>query len=399
MGRPVPHPLHPSFADTSLMPLFPADNGFVMWAVLFAGAAFAAWAEHTRWGHRLSGVLVAILLAMVLSNLRVIPRASATYDTVLTYVVPISIPLLLFDANLRRIFRDTGRMLLAFGIGTVGTVLGAWVGIRLISLGPDAPELAGVFASTYIGGGLNFVAVAQATGFDNGSSMAASVAADNIVTALYIISVMALPSLLWLRRRIPSAIVDREEAEFREETVRHTERPIIPFRVFSVGLALALAFAISALGYWLAELIGLDGFGILFISLLALAPANLAPRLTPHLTGHMELGMIGIYIFLFVMGATADVGAMLGSALPITAFALIIVTVHMVFLVGVGGLLRFDLAELIIASNACVGGSSSAGPIAAARGWHELITPGILCGSFGNAIGTFIGVGVTKWLE
>jgi uncharacterized membrane protein len=169
--------------------------------------------------------------------------------------------------------------------------------------------------------------------------------------------------------------------------------------VFPVGLALALAFAISALGYWMAELSGLEGFGILFISLLALAPANLAPRLTAHLTGHMELGMIGIYIFLFVMGATADIGAMLGSALPITVFALVIVTVHMGCIIGVGGLLRFDLAELIIASNACVGGSSSAGPIAAARGWHELITPGILCGSFGNAIGTFIGVGVTAWLR
>ena len=381
------------------MSLLPADSGFVMWAVLFGGAAFAAWAEHTRWGHRLSGVLVAILLAMVLSNLRLIPRVSPTYDTVLTYVVPISIPLLLFDANLRRIFRDTGRMLLAFGIGAVGTVLGAWAGVHLIALGPEAPELAGVFTATYIGGGLNFVAVAQATGFDDGSSMAASVAADNIVTALYIIGVMALPSLLWLRRRIPSAIVDREEAEFREAAVRRTERPLIPFQVFSVGLALALAFAISALGYWLAVLTGLEGFGILFISLLALAPANLAPRLTQHLTGHMELGMIGIYVFLFVMGATADVGAMLGSALPITAFALILVAVHMAVIVGVGGLLRFDLAELVIASNACVGGSSSAGPIAAARGWHELITPGILCGSFGNAIGTFIGVGVTKWLQ
>jgi uncharacterized membrane protein len=104
--------------------------------------------------------------------------------------------------------------------------------------------------------------------------------------------------------------------------------------------------------------------------------------------------MIAIYIFLFVNGARADVWAMVGSALPITLFAVIIVGSHMVFTFTVGGLLKLDLAELIIASNACVGGSSSAGPIAAARGWHELVTPGILCGSLGNAIGTFIGVGL-----
>ncbi len=380
------------------MSLVSPDNGFAIWAVLFAGATFAAWAEHTRWGHRLSGVLIAILLAMVLSNVRLIPESSPTYDTVLQYIVPISIPLLLFDANLRRIIRDTGRMLLAFGIGTVGTVLGTLIGLRLVPLGPSAPELAGVFSSTYIGGGLNFVAVAQATGFDNGSEMAASVAADNIVTAIYIMSVMALPGILWLRRRIPSPIADREETEFRAEIAHTRPQPTVPFRVFSICLALALAFTISAIGYALADLAGLADFGILFISLLALAPANLAPKLTPYLTGHMELGMIGIYIFLFVMGASADVSAMLGSALPITLFALIIVTFHMLFTIGVGGLLRFDLAELIIASNACVGGSSSAGPIAAARGWRELVTPGILCGSLGSAIGTFIGVAITKWI-
>lgn len=376
--------------------LIPAENGLAMWAVLLAGAAFTAWAEHTRWGRRLSGVLVAILAAMVLSNLRVIPQASPTYDIVLEYLIPISIPLLLFDANLRRIIRETGRMLLAFGLGTVGTIVGVLVGVRMIPLSESAGQLAGVFSATYIGGGLNFVAVAQATGFDNGSQMAASVAADNLVTALYIISVMALPALLWLRRRIPSAIVDREEAQQRQAEAPRAAVLTVPFSVFSICLALTLALAIAAAGYAIADALGLDGFGILVVSLLALAPANLFPRLIPHLAGHSQLGMIGIYLFLFVMGATADIWAMVGSALPITLFALIVVGVHMVVIVTLGGLLKFDLAEIIIASNACVGGSSSAGPIAAARGWHELVTPGILVGSLGNAIGTFIGVGIAQ---
>jgi hypothetical protein len=142
--------------------LLPADNALLVWAVLLAGAAFAAWAEQTRWGRRVSGVLVAILLAMVLSNLRLIPLASPSYDSALAWLIPVAIPLLLFDANLRRIFRETGRMLLAFGIGTVGTILGVLLGVQLIPLGDTAGELAGVFSATYIGGGLNFVAVAQA---------------------------------------------------------------------------------------------------------------------------------------------------------------------------------------------------------------------------------------------
>lgn len=366
-----------------------------VWAALLAGAAFAAWAEQTRWGRRLSGVLVAILLAMVLSNLRIIPRTSPTYDTVYAWLIPIAIPLLLLDANLRRILRDTGRMLLAFGIGAAGTMLGALVGVRLVNLGAEEPALAGMFSATYIGGGLNFVAVAQATGFDRGGQMASSVAADNLITALYIVTVMALPSFLWLRRRIPSRYVDREEAEIRQPVAEHpATRQAAPFHIFNVCLALALAMTIAAAGQALASAAGVPQFGILVVSLLALVPANLFPRIVPHLRGHGELGLIAIYIFLFVLGASADVWEMVGSALPITLFALIIVAVHMVVIMVVGGWLKFDLAELIIASNACVGGSSSAGPIAAARGWKELVTPGILCGSLGNAIGTFLGMAV-----
>ena len=377
------------------MPVIPADNTFAIWAVLLGGAAFAAWSEHTRWGHRMSGVMVAILFAMVLSNTRIIPFTSPTYDSVFQYVVPVAIPMLLFGANLRRIIRETGAMLIGFVIAAIGVLIGTWIGMRIVPLGEDASALAGIFASTYIGGSLNFVAVAQATGFADSGRMAASIAADALVGAVYLIVLMGVPGILWLRRRMPSPAIERAEAEFRgEQGTAAGER--VPFDLFGVSLSLGLAFAIAALGYWLADLTGLDGFGILFISALALVPGNLFPGLVKHLTGHMEAGMLMIYVFLFVIGATADIWTMVESALPLALFATIIVGVHMVFTFAVGAVFRLDLAELVIASNACVGGSSSAGPIAAARGWKDLVTPGILCGALGNAVGTFIGVGVAR---
>jgi uncharacterized membrane protein len=377
--------------------LVPADNSFAVWAVLFAGAAFAAWAERTRWGRRLSGVLVAILVAMVLSNLRIIPRTSPTYDAALRHLIPIAIPLLLFGTSLRRILRDTGWMLAAFLIGAAGTILGALIAAKAVPLGADGPRLAGMFAGTYIGGGLNFMAVAQTTQLTDGARMAAAIAADNLVTALYIMGVMALPSLGLARRLMPSPVMARA-AEAHGAGVSADVPAAVPLDKFALALALALAFAMAATGYWLAGLTGLGGFGILFVSALALLPGQLAPSLATRLAGHEDLGMIAVYMFLFVMGASADVWTMVGSALPVFLFALLIVTIHMAVVFGAGALLKLDLATLVIASNACVGGSTSAGPLAAARGWQELVTPGILCGALGNAIGTFIGVGVTTFL-
>ena len=53
--------------------LLKPDAHWAIWAVLLATAAFALWAERTRWGSRLSGAVIAIGTTFVLSNLRVIP--------------------------------------------------------------------------------------------------------------------------------------------------------------------------------------------------------------------------------------------------------------------------------------------------------------------------------------
>ena len=49
---------------------------------------------------------------------------------------------------------------------------------------------------------------------------------------------------------------------------------------------------------------------------------------------------------------------------------------------------------MVIGSTACVGGVTSAAAIASAKGWRDLIVPGILAGTIGNAFGTRLGVWV-----
>ena len=63
----------------------------------------------------------------------------------------------------------------------------------------------------------------------------------------------------------------------------------------------------------------------------------------------------------------------------------------MIILFGVGYFMRLDLAELAMASAVCIGGPSSAPALASAKGWRDLLIPGILCGSLGYGIGSFIG--------
>jgi uncharacterized membrane protein len=73
--------------------------------------------------------------------------------------------------------------------------------------------------------------------------------------------------------------------------------------------------------------------------------------------------------------------------------------VHLIFLLLAGYIFKLDLAELVIASNANMGGPTTAAAMAVARKWKTLVIPAILCGTLGYAIATFIGVALGYWLK
>ena len=74
-------------------------------------------------------------------------------------------------------------------------------------------------------------------------------------------------------------------------------------------------------------------------------------------------------------------------------FSLVQIAVHLAVTLGLGKLFRFDLKLLLIASNANVGGPTTACGMATAKEWTSMIIPGILAGIFGIAIATFLGIG------
>jgi len=71
---------------------------------------------------------------------------------------------------------------------------------------------------------------------------------------------------------------------------------------------------------------------------------------------------------------------------------MIIVLVNMLFCFLGGKLLRFDLEEIILASNANIGGPTTAAGMAISQGWVKLIGPCMLVGTFGYVIGTWLGI-------
>src|SRR5690606_12055053 len=109
------------------------EDVWSLWAVIVVGTATAIWLEQTsRWAAKLSGPVLALVIAMTLSNTGVMPTEAPSYAFVGDFLVPLAIPLLMLRANLFRIARETGWMFVAFHISMLGTILGAALAVVLM---------------------------------------------------------------------------------------------------------------------------------------------------------------------------------------------------------------------------------------------------------------------------
>ena len=414
----------PEVTDFIMPTLISADNTWMLFAILVVIAAVSIRLEQSfAWAAKVSACVLCLVFAMALANLHVIPTDAPAYDFVWSYLVPLAIPFLLFQADFRKIWRESGRMFGIFILGSLGTAAGGVLAYMLLKniIGIDSakPALA-MFVGTYVGGSVNLVAMADATGADK-SLVSAAIVADNLLMVLYFFVLVALPSLGWIRRQYKHPIIDRREEiesspsemeKVQEHHRTHKSRAAEYWKARPVSLMdLAMGFAAACMivavskmlaGFFETVLAG-DGFGIsllrgllssqyLLITTITTALATAFPRFLGNIAGSQEIGTFLIHIFFAVIGAPASVELIIRRAPLLLVFAAIIVFVNLVFSLGLGKLFGYSIEEITVSSNANIGGPTTAAAFAIAKGWHSLIFPAILVGTLGYIIGNYYGI-------
>ena len=373
--------------------MFAPDNHLGIFAALMGISALAFGLERTRLGAVLTGTVIVILLSVLAANLGVIPHQAQTYDFVFEYLVPILIPLFLLQGDVRRLFRDASRTLAAFMIASAGTVLGVLAAIAVLDLSAVAVDagidvsqkeaaIAGLFAATYIGGSVNYAALGEITGLIRDASFfSAATAADNLLSALYLSILGLLPTLGW--------VANRYQQPATAQPGKAEQLPPPSARSLCYALAIASLLVVSA--DVLTTLSQLPGLRYIWLTLLTLLIATILPRVRFWCAGGFELGIVLSFPFFGSIAAGANITAMLTVAPILIALVTILLTVHLLCLLVVGRWFKLSLPELMTASNAAVLGATTAPAMAAAKGWHDQITPGVLVGVLGYAMGTLVG--------
>lgn len=391
--------------------LIQADDHLALWTFVLVAATSAIFIEQRyKWASKVPGAVIALLIAIAASNLKIIPTDAPTYDIVWGYIVPLAIPLLLFKTNIQSLIKESWKLLLLFLVSSMATMIGTVIAfLALRRYIPELDKISGMISASYSGGGVNYAAM-SAKLEPSESINAATIVADNMMMAFYFLILIGLAGIPIIRRIWGSPHTDEIEKDPEMQSSRtlseaYWKPNLISLKDIAICLAssmliVLISFKLSAL---LKALLGTSDniIGDLIISLITdkylllttitFIVASIFRNSFEKLNGSQELGTYCIYLFFVVIGIPASIGLIVTKAPLLFVFVFIIAMVNLAITMGVGKLFKFSVEEVVLACNANIGGPTTAAALAISKGWTKLVGPILVIGTVGYVIGNYVG--------
>lgn len=403
---------------TKLWSLIKPDNTLVLLAILCVIAAVSIYLEQTySWAGKVTGCILALAFTMVLSNFRIIPAYdTVAYDLVWSWVVPIAIPMLLFKADLRKVWKESGKVLGIYLLSGLGTIIGAFIAFFLLQKAiPELYKLSAMMVGTYTGGSMNLVAMSDAFPLTDKTLLGSAVVADNLFMGIYFVSLTIIPTIKFFKKHYSHPYEDEMEkygtagenkaAQFwaKKDVSLLDIAKVISISFVIVAISTELGKYISSFkpegaGFFVELIFGLFGNKYLLLTTITAILATYTNVLA-KISGAEEIGTFLIHIFFAVIGAPASIEIILKKAPWLLVFCALIVVINMIITFIFGKIFRFSVEECCIATNANVGGPTTAAALAIARGWNKLVVPAMLVGILGYVIGNYYGLIVGNILK
>ena len=350
---------------------------------------------------RISSAVLCTLLGITFANIGLIPTTanSATNATVFEFAIPYTIVLVIIGTNVREILTAGKPLVAAYLIAVFGSFVGGLAcGVLMNAwVGPETWKLSGAFAGAFAGGGMNFAAVGQGLEIDP-STFAAAAVADNLSTVPYLLAQVGLVGVLsatFLRRTRTGAKVAASAATGAGEPDIATRAADLrqEWTVTQISISeMAILAGIPLAVLWLARRLG-DVVPaipeVLWLTTIALLLSQIP--FIRRLRGAQVASYFSLHMFFIVLGASSVVAEVFEAGLSIFAFMIAIIVVHALCAYGIGWLVRLDLPTVSVASQAAIGGPGSALALSMAMKWDRLVTPGVIVGIFGYALGNYLG--------
>ncbi|OYU67020.1 MAG: hypothetical protein CFE22_05960 [Cytophagaceae bacterium BCCC1] len=359
-------------------------------------------------------ILLCYFLPGVLNTFGLISgESSGVYPFVSKYLLPACLLLFTLSLDVEMLKKLGLKAFLVFLAGTLGVIIGGPLAVKIVS--SFKPEIfymgtenevwrgLGTIAGSWIGGGANQTAlkeILQPSAYVFSQCVAVDVLVAETWLAVLLIGVVNNNKInKWLGA--DSAVVE----EMKEKiSALKDQKERIP--TFDDYLKLtAVAFVFTGISYFLADMISpfikenypyLEKFSltsnffwvVFFITIFGVLASRTKLRELEYV-GASKIGTLFLYILVASIGMQMDLSAVADNKW-LFLVGLIWISIHVIFVVLAGKLLKAPYFMLAVGSQANIGGAASASVVAGA--FHPALVPiGVIFAVLGYAIGTYGG--------
>ena len=361
---------------------------------------------------RIGPILVLYAVGLVAGNLPVMPAGAAQIQEIVTSaMIPLAIPMLLFNCTFKR--GQTRMQFKALAGGLIAVTAAVITGYLLFKnhLGPEGARIGGMITGVYTGGTPNLAALQMMLGVKHETYILMN-SYDLVVSAAYLAFLLGIGIRLF--RRFLPVEAERISAEAGNEIAEQhrrmqAENPYAGFwrraSLVQVGKAALLTLAIVAVSGGAAlgvnALAGSDRYFMLTLILMLTTLGIAASFWKPvrKLEKSYDAGMYLIYIFSVAVASMADFSRLnLSEGLWLAVYLLFVVFVSLVVQSLLARAMKVDGDSMVVTSVALVNSPPFVPMIAAAMGNRDAMLTGLTVGLVGYAVGNYLGVLLAQFL-
>jgi uncharacterized membrane protein len=332
-------------------------------------------------------------------------RIASSQDLLVSIIVPLAFPLLLFSLNIRRWLRFAKDGFISMILALVSVVAIVTSGFFIFrDVVPDSWKVAGMLVGVYTGGTPNLVSLKVALGVDPNLFVMTSTY-DMIVGAITIIFfITAGPRIL---RAILPPFKHNGNEEISEEAM-HEAESFEDFtgmfkrgRILPLFKALGLSLLIFAISFGISLLLpGVSQMVVVILSITTIAVvASLIPWIN-RIEKTFQLGMYFILVFSFTVASMANLAVIFSIGfLGLFGYISYAYFGSLVLHIILSKIFKVNADDFLITTTAFVFSPPFVPVVAGALKNKDVIITGITVGIIGYIIGNYLGVGLGYFLK